>query len=434
MRVQALTKPTMNKKPKAEKIRVLWYSDFLRPTGFGNVAEEIMSRLLKTGKYEFEVVAINHYGAPYNKSNNPYYKFKDVPVHPANSIKPNDALGYFKLADLLSENKYDLFFALQDSFNLVPMKGAILEAKKKNDFRYIFYFPVDGDLHKEWVNEAVQVADYPVTYSKFGLNKVHEIQPSINLDYIYHGADLETFRPFDSEDERDVFRKEYFASPQSRNEFIITNVNRNQPRKDLPRFIDAFNLFCSKYPEVPARMYLHCNASDIAGHDLYEYFSQYVDKEHESRIIVPTPQAFKNDGYPVEVVRKIYAASDVVSSTTLGEGWGLSTTEAMACGTPVVMPDNSATTEIIGENEERGYLVRSGGSPNLYITKKNDNEIKRPLTDIEHLVEQWKHVYDNREEAKAKAVVARKWLEEYTWDIIAEKWDGIFQKAYNSLK
>ena len=37
----------------SKKIKVLWWSDFLRHTGFGNVAEEIVSRLQKTGKYAY---------------------------------------------------------------------------------------------------------------------------------------------------------------------------------------------------------------------------------------------------------------------------------------------------------------------------------------------------------------------------------------------
>ena len=419
---------------KNDKIKVLWYSDFLRHTGFGNVAEEILGRLQATGKYDFEVVGINYMGKPYNVKSSDYYKFKDIPVHPAGNLHTGDIFGYQKLSALIARKDFDLLFVLQDTFNLIPLKNALQEAKKRKDFRYIFYFPVDGDLKKEWVSEAIQIADFPVVYTKFGMNKVHEINPSINLQYLYHGADLETFKPFKTEVERKHFRKTYFLEKDNNPEFIITNVNRNQPRKDLPRFMAAFVEFCKRYPEIPAKLYLHCRADDMAGHKLKEIAKQYFPKNLLNRLILPDPEMFGSNGYPIDMIRRIYAASDVVSSTTLGEGWGLSTTESMACKVPVVMPKNTSTIEIIGDNEERGYFAKSGSNINLFTTMKHDNELQRPLTDIESLISKWKHVYYNPEEAKSKAEEAYKWLQEITWDKIAQKWDEIFQKAYDSIK
>ncbi len=151
-----------------------------------------------------------------------------------------------------------------------------------------------------------------------------------------------------------------------------------------------------------------------------------------NKIISPDPILLGNNGIPVDKMAQIYAGADILTSTTLGEGWGLSTTEAMACKTPVVMPNNSALTEIIGANNERGYLVKSGGTPNHMQLFRNDLEIFRPLTDIEDLIATWKHVYDNREEAKLKAEEAFKWVQNISWDIIAKQWDELFKTAYAS--
>lgn len=131
---------------------------------------------------------------------------------------------------------------------------------------------------------------------------------------------------------------------------------------------------------------------------------------------------------PVEAMRKIYAGADLVVSTTLGEGWGLSTTEAMACKTPVLMPRHTSLEEIVGKDEERGYLVDAGTNPNLFISLTRDNELKRPLTDIVHMVEKIQYIKAHPEERKAKAEAAYKWLENTTWDGIAKKWDMLFQK------
>ena len=59
-------------------IKVLWYGDFLRASGFGNVSEEIISRLMD--RYDFTVFAVNYFGDPYNIESSPYYRFRDIPV------------------------------------------------------------------------------------------------------------------------------------------------------------------------------------------------------------------------------------------------------------------------------------------------------------------------------------------------------------------
>jgi len=416
-------------KKKNQKIRVLWYSDFLRRTGFGNVAEEILSRLHKTGKYEFVVLGINYHGQPYCQPDSDYYHLKDIPVYPAFSGGANSSLfGYDILDRMLRTQQFDIFFTLQDSFNLLPMADTIIDAKQNKEFSYIFYFPIDGDIKKEWVDKAIKLADYPVTYTEYGRKKVVEQNSFVEPRVIPHGVDLEKFKPFNTEKDRHDFRKKYFGIEKDL--FLITNVNRNQPRKDLPRTILAFSEFCKKYKNINTKLYLHCYSKDNAGHKLHEYTKNYLPEDLWDRIIMPADDLMEGNGVSTDILSKIYASSDLVTSTTYGEGWGLSTTEAMSCKTPVVMPDNSATTEIIGAGNERGYLVKCGQNLNMMFVQKFDNELMRPLTDINDLIKQWKHVHDNKQEAKKKAEKAYSWLQNYTWDIIAEKWDKLFMEAY----
>jgi glycosyltransferase involved in cell wall biosynthesis len=150
-------------------------------------------------------------------------------------------------------------------------------------------------------------------------------------------------------------------------------------------------------------------------------------------VVLPGGEFGPNQGYPIEVVNLIYNSADVVVSTTVGEGWGLSTVEAMATKTPVIFPNNTALTEIIGE--DRGYLVRSGETPNDYIVMPNDNEVPRPITDVMHMAETLMHVYDNREEAAAKAEVAYKWvMNNLVWDKhIVPQWDKIIMDSVLSM-
>ena len=141
------------------KKKILWYSDFLCPTGFGLVAENIIERLMPY--YDIDVLAINYNGLPL-KEDSPYYKFKDLKVQMA--YDGIDPLGRFKLYHLLNDNDYDYLFVIQDAFNLALINNDLKLLKKNKRFKYILYFPIDGDFHKDWL-EVLDIPHQCVAYT-----------------------------------------------------------------------------------------------------------------------------------------------------------------------------------------------------------------------------------------------------------------------------
>jgi glycosyltransferase involved in cell wall biosynthesis len=139
-----------------------------------------------------------------------------------------------------------------------------------------------------------------------------------------------------------------------------------------------------------------------------------------------------NKGFPVQSLNMIYNACDSVISTTLGEGWGLSWVEAMATKTPVIMPNNTAMAEHIGE--DHGYLINSGGDPNLHVILPNDNEVLRPTVDVNHMVELMNHVKDNPDEAREKAENAYNYvMNNFVWEKhIVPKWVDLIEDLLES--
>jgi uncharacterized Fe-S cluster protein YjdI len=107
--------------------------------------------------------------------------------------------------------------------------------------------------------------------------------------------------------------------------------------------------------------------------------------------------------------------------------------EAMATKTPVIFPDNTALTENI--TEDRGYLVKSGTTSSLQTVLPNDNEVLRPLTDVDDMVKTMLHVYNNYDEAMEKAENAYNWISmKMDWQgDIAKKWVEVFDKAAEDL-
>jgi len=300
-----------------KKIKVLWYSDFLCGTGFGTVAHNLVRELNKTGKYEFTVVAINHRGEPYNYPESPYYAFRDIPVFPACKIGENDLLGKKRLINIIKEGDFDILFTLQDLFNLNGIKEELDKLKKP--IKWVLYFPVDAELKKEWVTKVVEKADYAVTYTEYGKEEVLKHSPNVSLDIIPHGSDLEQFHPLPKE-EVEEFANVFFEGFYKTHK-IIMNLNRNQPRKDISRTIRAFAEYSKTNKNVV--LYLHCNPFDEAGVNLKEVLLSLPD-EVQDRIIVAKQEWFADgNGMPINFINLLYNSVDLVTSTTLGEGWGL---------------------------------------------------------------------------------------------------------------
>lgn len=413
-----MAKRKLSKQVMQKKIKVLAYCDSPTcATGFGTVARNIFEALHKTGRYEIDILGINYWGDPHQF---PYR------IWPTGVNGERDPYGRKKVAGMIPQMKYDILFLLQDTFIMdfmpVLLPRLVAEGKK---FKSICYFPIDGVPKEQWIKN-VDNADYLVAYSQFGKDASVAAHAGVkDMDVIPHGANLNEFKPLPA-DEVLKFKRMYFGPHSTK--FIVTNLNRNQHRKDIPRTIAAFKEFRKKVPE--SVLYLHMAIQD-QGWNLAEVIKAYGFNVKEDVIF---PENFgPNQGYPREVVNLIYNASDLVVSTTLGEGWGLSWVEAMATKTPVLMPNNTAMTENI--TEERGYTSKSGGDAGLYTVLPHDNEVVRPLVDVEDMAEKMVYIYENYEEATAKAETAYNWVKEtLNWQgNIGQMWVRLFDKAYAKL-
>jgi len=411
-------KRKLNKQMKGKKIRVLAYCDSPTcATGFGTVSRNIFEALYKTGKYEIDILGINYWGDPHTF---PYR------IWPTGTNQHRDPYGREKAMGMIPQMEYDILFFLQDTFILEFMPQLLENLKSAGKtFKSICYFPIDGIPKENWI-KTVNSVDCLVAYSEYGKKMSEEAYPDVkSLRTIPHGVNVNDFKVL-PEEEVKKFKTMYFG--KHANKFIVTNLNRNQHRKDIPRTIAAFKEFRKEVPN--SILYLHMAARD-QGWNLLEVIKAYGFNTQEDIIF---PENFgPNQGYPREVVNLIYNASDLVVSTTLGEGWGLSWVEAMATKTPVLMPNNTAITENI--TEDRGYLCDSGTSIGLTSVLTNDNEIIRPLVDTEDMAEKMIHIYENYDEAIIKAVNAYKWVNnELNWQgNVGKQWVKLFEEVYKEL-
>ena len=408
-------------------------------SGFGTVMRNLLKGLAQTGRYEIDHLGINYHGDYYDRSD------FDYRIYPAWPRGDNDLYGRERLMRALQgrdnalSGPWDILFTLQDHFILEPVTPKILgigEALSKQGFplSWVGYWPIDGPLKERWVREAIVKPDISAVYTQYGLQEVLRHDPNGEFGYrekvkvIPHGVDVDSFHPLSDADAA-AFRRNYFGHVLKPGDFLVTNVNRNQWRKDLPRTMAAFARF---HKRVPASfLYLHAAAQD-AGGDLGQIARHFgltlgVDWGCPSNFDV-------NAGVSREQLNGIYNVSDLIVSTSLGEGWGLSLTEAMAAGVPVMAPHHTSIPEIFGndtvDDEVRGISVRCGGDSQWVCGGATDLDQLRPLTDIGHLASRIEYAHGNRARIARMAEDAQRWVQGLRWErVLRDYWLPLFRVA-----
>lgn len=406
------------------QIKILCLFDYNTFTGFATVSKN----LVKHWKSHFgdniklDICAVNYFGDDYKEGDNVRVisaKKKDV---------AKDDFGRYVFMRSLKDGDYDLIFILQDLGVIVPTIKYLKEIQKekkvagKTVFKSILYFPVDFALTPN-LGVDLEFFDYLATYTEYGKSQVLRLKPQLvkKLHVIPHGNDMEDFHPIDPKDSQE-FRNQFFG--ENSNKFIITNVNRNQSRKDIPTTIFGFLEYWEEYNKN-AFLYLHMDAKDPMGWNLRAILAQTPLRE--GRDFKLTDEQYLQKGAPVELIKNIYNASDVFLTTATGGGWELSVTEAMACKLPTIIPNHTSLAEI-GRSGERAYMLNT-----LYpIVAMVDNVI-RFQSDLYEIAETLDNVYKYKRD---KALDHNLKIENAYQFVSNLRWDGIaktFIKAIREL-
>ena len=241
--------------------------------------------------------------------------------------------------------------------------------------------------------------DYPVVYSQFAYNLLKEIMPNKEIKLILHGINTDTFRPLD-ESIIDKLRKNNGLE----NKFIVGNLARNQWRKNLPAMFKAFAEF-SKDKE-DAILYYHGAVEDV-GWNVMDLINRYDISDK----VLYNPNLKPNEGVNEEDLNMLYNLMDLFCIPTLGEGFCLPLLEAQAAGTPVLVTDFSACTELT-QGEDELIKVKMMYTP---IVKERDAIIDYALVDPDDMVEKMNNFYYNRDLIDKYGKLGREFALKHQW-------------------
>ena len=413
-----------------EKIKhILCLMDYGKDTrtGFATVSSNIKREIKKAygEQVSLDILGINHYGEDYVEEDGTRVFSAKI-----NDVK-NDDFGRYYFLKMVQEGDYDGIFIIQDLgviHPIIPILESIKQKKKeanKKLFKSIWYFPVDCHLFAT-LTRHLEFFDVVVTYTEFGRDEILKFRPDLKgkIKVVNHGNNPKDFYPL-SEEEKKKFRKEYFG--KNADKLIITNVNRNQPRKDIPNtifgFIEAKRDWKQNGLIKEPFLYLHCMPKDPLGHDLRAILMQTQLVEYKDFMLLP--KQYEENLLGVDMLNGIYNASDIFITTTLGEGWGLTITEAFATKLPVIAPNTTSIKEISGEGS-RAYLLET-----IVPFCSTVDNIIREQSDCweigERIIEVSNDLLNKNQKLNDKVEKAYKYVNTLTWEDVCKRWVEYFK-------
>jgi len=304
-------------------------------TGYGNQAQLLLERMIRHG---IEVAALSNYGIE-AKSSTLQIGGKNIPhYHRGIDLYSRDVIPSH-VKDFTSKNP-DLkhfLFTLYDVW---------VYNELKYDDPIVSWVPIDHITMPPKVLQFLRKENVtPVTMAPHGQRMLE--QQGIPSTYIPHGIDTKTYYPdtkFNGAEMRD-----FMGVPMDAHLVGMVAANKANGqihRKAYAENLLAFSVHLKNHPD--SYLYVHTDPTkSYGGFDLPLLFQMVgIPKD---KVIMPDLYELRS-GYSEDYLRAMYSSFDVLLSTSYGEGFGIPTVEAQACGTRVITSNFAASADLASED------------------------------------------------------------------------------------
>ena len=313
-----------------------------QPTGYGQQARYLVDRLKRHG---FDVAALSNYGLEGIKRelDTPYGKIPHFAR--GMDLYSNDTAPVDHKTFAAGRNQKDAMITLYDVW--------VLTSKLFDTFPILSWVPLDHVTLPPRVETFLRKENVtPVAMAPHGVRQMEE--KGIACRYAPHGIDTKTIKPTFEIEGQTV--EEHMGT---KDRYVVGMVAANKSsglvhRKAFSENLLAFSIFKKKHPD--AMLYLHTDpmANGIGWNLLSLLQALGIEKDD---VAFPNSVSYKY-GIKQETLAGYYTGMDVLLATSYGEGFGIPTIEAQACGTRVIGSNWAATQDLVSEDS---FLV--GGQP-----------------------------------------------------------------------
>ena len=335
------------------------------------------------------------------------------------------------LRSLIQIEKPDAIFIITDPRYFIWLFQMEGELRKKLPIIYLniwddYPAPLYNKAFYEACDALLGISKQTVNINKLVLGD--KVKNKI-IKYVPHGLNHEMMFPIDEKHAqyKDMieFKKNVFGGNDY--EFVVFFNSRNIRRKQIPDTMLAYKYFIDQLPEEKAKkcaFVLHTQIVDDNGTDL-EAVRELLLNDDKYNVI------FSQNRLGAQQINWLYNLTDVQIQLTSNEGWGLSLTEALLVGNPII-------ANVTGGMQDQMRFVKDGkwmeldadfpsnhngtikecGEWAFPVFPTNRSLVGSPLTPYiwddrctsEDAAEQLMNVYSlSKEERKARGLKGREW-------------------------
>jgi len=248
---------------------------------------------------------------------------------------------------------------------------------------------------------------FPIAMSRHGHRELQKAGFT-SAAYVPHGVDTSIFRPLEN---RAELRRRFNVAGR-----FVLGVNsalKEQVRKSYGETFEAFRRFCKRHPEADALLSVNAVKTAPGALNLPRMAER---KGIADRVAYNDQYAYLTGGIGQPALNEWYNSIDALCIVSYGEGFGIPILESQAAGTPVIVNDASAMTELCNS----GWMSRN----QPFWNEHHGEDWAVPLIDsiVKAMEKAYDHYLSNQRDPSAspKRKAARAFALQYDADLVTE--------------
>jgi len=359
--------------PKDQRKRIMFITDDIRmSSGVANISREIV---IETSKhYNFIVIGglINHpdqgkkLDLSEDTNKNANINDASVILYPTSGYGNPDLL-----RQLIKLEKPDAIMIMTDPRYFIWLFQ--MESEIRNKIPIIYYNIWDDLPYPMYNKPYYESCDALLAISKQtkNINEVVLGEEAKNkvIKFVPHGINNKIFFPITTD------QPEYLALQEMKRQlfkgkeynFVAIWNSRNISRKCPSTVLEAWKYFVDNLPEDEAKktaLIMHTQPLDENGTNLFVVKEMLMGNNPKYNVI------FSEQRYTPNQMNLLYNCADIGVLISSNEGWGLSLTEAMMCGKPIIgNVSGGMQDQMRFENSKGEWIEFSKDNPSNHRSK-----------------------------------------------------------------
>jgi glycosyltransferase involved in cell wall biosynthesis len=328
--------------------------------------------------------------------------------------------GFTHVTAFVSEHRPDVVFVYNDMMVIQNILQG-LHAVPNRKFKIVLYVDQVYLCQKShYIRMINQTADYAVAFTPYWQKCLTDQGMTLPNDYLRHGFDPKSYYPVP----RHLARR-YFGLGDK--DFIILNLNRNQPRKRWDLMIMAFAEIVARHQSDPIKLLI--GTQPTGSWDLLEIFARELGKRGltlmegmKHIILVDRPQMLTD--FEVNIM---YNVANIGINTCDGEGFGMCNFEQAAVGVPQIVPKIGGFLDFFDDTN----ALMIPAKHHYYVDSSRDGVGgEAEVMEVDMIVEAIERYYADDDLVARHGKAAReRILRDYKWKDIGDRLYDILKRA-----